>query len=39
VTDIKISYPQDLTAQMLEYANATRATREAFLKAEQARAK
>ena len=39
VTDVKISYPQDLTAQMLEYANATRATRQAFMKAEQATAK
>jgi len=25
---VKISYPQDLTAQMLEYSEATRATRE-----------
>jgi dipeptidyl-peptidase III len=28
ITDVKISYPQSLTAQMLEYAEATRATRE-----------
>ena len=28
VTDVTISYPQDFTAQMLEYAEATRATRE-----------
>ena len=24
ITDVQISYPQDLTAQMLEYARATR---------------
>ena len=28
ITDVTISYPQDLTAQMLEYAEATRETRE-----------
>ena len=28
VTDVKISYPQDFAAQMLEYSEATRATRE-----------
>jgi len=28
VTDVKISYPQDFTAQMLEFSEATRATRE-----------
>jgi dipeptidyl-peptidase-3 len=28
ITDVKISYPQDFTAQMLEYSEATRATRE-----------
>ncbi len=30
IRDVSISYPQDLTAQMLEYAEATRATRERF---------
>jgi len=30
VRDVTISYPQDLTAQMLEYSKATRATREEF---------
>jgi dipeptidyl-peptidase-3 len=30
IRDVKISYPQDLTSQMLEYAEATRATREQF---------
>ena len=30
VLDVSISYPLDLTAQMLEYAEATRATREQF---------
>jgi dipeptidyl-peptidase-3 len=39
VTDVKISYPQDLTAQMLEHATFTRASRQAFMKAEQATAK
>jgi dipeptidyl-peptidase-3 len=28
ITDVTISYPQDFTAQMLEYSEATRATRE-----------
>jgi dipeptidyl-peptidase III len=28
ITDVTISYPQDLTKQMLEYSEATRATRE-----------
>jgi dipeptidyl-peptidase III len=37
ITDVKISYPQDLTRQMLQYSAATRATREAFLAAERAR--
>jgi dipeptidyl-peptidase III len=37
ITDVKISYPQDLTRQMLEFAAATRATRAAFLAAERAR--
>jgi dipeptidyl-peptidase-3 len=37
ITDVKISYPQDLTRQMLEYAAATRASRAAFLAAERAR--
>ena len=37
IADVKISYPQDLTRQMLEYAAATRATRAAFLAAERAR--
>jgi dipeptidyl-peptidase-3 len=30
IRDVKISYPQDLTTQMLEYSAATRATREEF---------
>ena len=30
VRDVKISYPRDLTAQMLEYADATRRSREQF---------
>jgi dipeptidyl-peptidase-3 len=30
IRDVKISYPQDLTTQMLEYSAATRATREQF---------
>ncbi|MGH9161603.1 MAG: dipeptidyl-peptidase 3 family protein, partial [Vicinamibacteraceae bacterium] len=30
IVDVKISYPQDLTTQMLEYADLTRATRQAF---------
>lgn len=33
VTDVSISYPQDLTTQMLEYGEATRQTRQAFLAA------
>jgi dipeptidyl-peptidase III len=37
ITDVRISYPQDLTKQMLEYAAATRASRQAFLAAERAR--
>jgi dipeptidyl-peptidase-3 len=35
LTDVKISYPRDLTAQMLEYAAATRASRDAFRAAEK----
>jgi dipeptidyl-peptidase-3 len=30
VTDVTISYPRDLTAQMIEFSGATRGTREAF---------
>jgi len=30
IIDIRISYPQDLTAQMLEYADLTKATRDRF---------
>ncbi len=37
ITDVRISYPQDLTKQMLEFAAATRASRTAFLAAERAR--
>jgi dipeptidyl-peptidase-3 len=37
ITDVKISYPMDLTKQMLEYSAMTRATREKFLAAERAR--
>ena len=37
IADITISYPQDLTAQMLEYAAATKASREKFRAAERAR--
>jgi dipeptidyl-peptidase-3 len=37
ITDVKISYPQDFTAQMLEYAAATRDSRRAFMAAERAR--
>jgi dipeptidyl-peptidase III len=37
ITDVRISYPQDLTKQMLEFAGATRASRTAFLAAERAR--
>ena len=35
VTDVKISYPQDLAKQMLEYAAMTRATRAQFLAGER----
>jgi hypothetical protein len=38
-TDVTISYPQDLTKQMLEYSAATKDTRKAFLAAERASAK
>ena len=31
VTDVKISYPQDLQTQMLEYSDMTRASRDAFM--------
>jgi dipeptidyl-peptidase-3 len=34
VTDVEISYPQDLSRQMLEYAELTRATRERFRASE-----
>jgi dipeptidyl-peptidase III len=37
ITDVRISYPQDLTKQMLEFAAITRASRTAFLAAERAR--
>jgi dipeptidyl-peptidase-3 len=37
ITDVTISYPMDLTKQMLEYSAATRATREKFLAAERAK--
>jgi dipeptidyl-peptidase-3 len=37
ITDVTISYPLDLTAQMLEYAAATKASRDAFRAAEQAK--
>jgi len=30
ISDVHISYPQDLTAQMLEYSEMTRASREEF---------
>jgi dipeptidyl-peptidase III len=36
VTDVKISYPQDLAVQMLEYAAMTRDTRRAFMSAQKA---
>jgi dipeptidyl-peptidase-3 len=39
ITDVTISYPQDLTKQMLEYSAATKDTRKAFLAAERASAK
>ena len=35
ITDVKISYPLDLTKQMLEYANATRDTRKALIEADR----
>jgi dipeptidyl-peptidase-3 len=35
IADVRISYPQDLAAQMLEYAALTRDTRRAFMAAEQ----
>jgi dipeptidyl-peptidase-3 len=38
IADVKISYPQDLAAQMLEYAALTRDTRRAFMAAEQVKA-
>ena len=37
IADVRITYPQDLTTQMLEYAARTRDTREAFLAAERQR--
>lgn len=37
ITDVTMSYPLDLTKQMLEYADQTRASREKFLAAERAR--
>jgi dipeptidyl-peptidase III len=36
ITDVRISYPQDLAVQMLEYAALTRDTRRAFMSAQQA---
>jgi dipeptidyl-peptidase III len=35
ITDVRISYPQDLAAQMLEFSAATRATRRAFAAAQR----
>jgi dipeptidyl-peptidase III len=35
ITDVTISYPQDLTTQMLEFSAATRGTRKAFLEGER----
>ena len=35
ITDVKISYPQDLSKQMLEYAAATRDSRHALLAADR----
>ena len=35
VTDVKVSYPRDLMAQMLEFAAATRKTRDEFRTAER----
>jgi dipeptidyl-peptidase-3 len=37
ITDVALSYPQDLTKQMLEYSASTRETRKAFLQAERGR--
>jgi dipeptidyl-peptidase-3 len=37
IRDVRITYPQDLTKQMLEYADATRASREQFRSARQDR--
>ncbi|MEO6080584.1 MAG: peptidase M49 [Steroidobacteraceae bacterium] len=37
ITDVKISYPQDLSVQMLEYADMTRDSRRAFMAAEHAK--
>jgi dipeptidyl-peptidase-3 len=37
ITDVRISYVKNFTAQMLEYAAATKDTREAFMAAERAR--
>jgi len=37
ITDVTVSYPEDLTKQMLEYSAATRETRKAFLAAERGR--
>jgi dipeptidyl-peptidase-3 len=37
ITDVTISYPRNLSTQMLEYAAATKASRDAFLAAERAR--
>lgn len=37
ITDVTVSYPEDLTTQMLEFSAATRDTRKAFLGAEQGR--
>jgi dipeptidyl-peptidase-3 len=37
ITDVRVSYPMDLTTQMLEFAERTRATREQFMAAEHAR--
>jgi dipeptidyl-peptidase III len=39
ITDVKISYPQDLSAQMLEYAAMTRESRRTFMAAEQAKSR
>ena len=35
ITDVRISYPQKLATQMFEYADATRASRRAFMSAER----